>query len=723
VLCYRCGSHVPDTSETCPTCGQKYDAARQAPGGPARRRSGSENAPYKPGELVAGRFAVQEWVGGGPLGHVFRVLDQMYEVEVALKVISPRLLQEPEERTQFSLALRVGKKLAHPNLLRVYEESTDRDRPFFTAQLVEGMTLRRMMEGRAAKGQPFTLREVEPLLAQLAAALDAAHRYGPHSDLKPENIIVLPDMLKVTDYGLALGIPRLPFIQAQKGHRVEGYIAPEYAAGGEIDTRMDIYSLAAIVGEMLTGLTPDGNGVPELLAKNPDLPPAFESLYRRALNANPLARPRTAGEFSTEVSAIAARTPGALARPSRSVPSVRPVEKPPPPVPTDQLPLPPASSGAPARGAQRPEPPSEATQPMDAEMLAAIMAAPSPAPSARKAEAPEPPVRSSVPSAPVESRPAPEPRPGKPPPALRPAVAAPAPAASPPGGASAPPAPSVPRTGRKGPRGKRDTGERRRLLLWLALLTVAGLVTGSAVGYLLLKRLRPAAAAGAVGTPSPPAPGAPRPPAPSSAPPGPPAVGMAPAGSCPAGMKLVSGGAFKMGTAPDDPDQASDERPLESRQVPSFCVDEFEHPNQAGVFPTVNVSWLEAKEACQNAGKRLCTEEEWEKACKGAGNARFPYGNAFDADRCSTDDAAGNDRGLAESGRFPQCRSSYGVADLSGNVAEWTATPYAGGADMTQKGGAFNRSAFAVRCSARLNALPSARSGTVGFRCCAGLQP
>ncbi|ADO73941.1 bifunctional serine/threonine-protein kinase/formylglycine-generating enzyme family protein [Stigmatella aurantiaca] len=722
MLCYRCGSHVPDTSETCPTCGQKYDVARQAPGAPARRRSSSENAPYKPGDVVAGRFAVQEWVGGGPLGHVFRVLDQAHEVEVALKVISPRLLQEPEERTQFSLVLKVGKKLTHPNMLRVYEEGTDRDRPFFTTQLVEGMTLRRMMEGREAKGQLFTLREVEPLLAQLAAAIDASHRYGPHSDLKPENIIVLPDMLKVTDYGLALGIPRPPFVQAQKGHRVEGYIAPEYVSGGEIDARMDIYSLAAIVGEMLTGLTPDGNGVPEILAKNPELPPSFESLYRRALNANPLARPKTAGEFSTEVSAIVARSPGAASRPSRSLPSVRQAEKPPPPVPTDQLPVAQVAPPGPSRGAKHPEPPSEATQPMDAEMLAAIMAAPPAAPVSRKADAPEPPVRAPAANAPAEPRPAPEPRASKPPSAPRPSMAPGTPAASPP---VPPPAPSEPRgVKRRSTRKERETGERRRLLLWLALLTVAGLVTGSAVGYLLLKRLRQGAGAPApaAGTPSLPVPGAPRaqPPAPQE---GPSAVAMAPAGSCPPGMKLVSGGAFKMGSAPDDPDRASDEKPLESRQVPSFCVDEFEFPNRAGVFPTVNVSWLEAKDACQNVGKRLCAEEEWEKACKGAGNARFPYGNEFDANRCSTDDAAGNDRVLAESGRFAQCRSSHGVADLSGNVAEWTSTPYAGGADMTQKGGAFNRSAFAVRCSARLNGLPSARSGTVGFRCCAGLQP
>ena len=244
------------------------------------------------------------------MGYVFRAIDQQHDVEVALKVINPRLLQEPEERTQFSLVLKVGKKLNHPYLSRVYEEGFDGDRPYFTSQLIEGMTLRRMMEMRAAKGQPFTLREVEPLLGQLADALDGAHRYGPHSDLKPENIIVLPDVLKVTDYGLALGIPRPPFVQVQKGYRAEAYIAPEYVSGGEIDARMDIYSLAVIVGEMLTGLMPDADGIPEVLMKNPDLPPAFEALYRRALNANPLARPKSAGEFANEFSAIVAKSPG-----------------------------------------------------------------------------------------------------------------------------------------------------------------------------------------------------------------------------------------------------------------------------------------------------------------------------------------------------------------------------------------------------------------------------
>ncbi|RKG87683.1 protein kinase domain-containing protein [Corallococcus terminator] len=381
MLCYRCGSHVPDTSETCATCGQKFDAAARQAAGAARKR-GTEGAPYKPGDVVANRYSIQEVVGSGPLGFVFRAQDQAIDVEVALKVIQPRLVQQPEERTQFALSMRVGKKLNHPNLVRVYEEGVDGDRPWFAMQLLEGITLRRMMEQRATKGQLFSLKEVEPLLAQMAAALDGAHRFGPHSNLKPENVFVLPDLLKVTDYGLGLAVPHLPFVQAQRGHRAAAYIAPEYVNGAELDTRMDVYSLGVLMGEMVTGLLPEDGGVPEVTVRHPDLPPAFESLYRRALNQNPLARPKSGGDLHAEFAALVQRHPAAASRP-RAVPptgalpaaavAARAANKPLPPVPTGMLPI--ATAPTPAEPVQAEEeaPPPDATQPLDAATLAAIL--------------------------------------------------------------------------------------------------------------------------------------------------------------------------------------------------------------------------------------------------------------------------------------------------------------------------------------------------------------
>ena len=199
---------------------------------------------------------------------------------------------------------------------------------------------------------------------------------------------------------------------------------------------------------------------------------------------------------------------------------------------------------------------------------------------------------------------------------------------------------------------------------------------------------------------------------------------MAPAGRCLPGMKLVSGGTFKRGAAADEKDRMVDDRLQESVLVPSFCIDEYEYPNQKGALPRANMSWDQARQACSDEHKRLCTEDEWEKACKGPGSARFPYPHDFDPNRCNTDDADGKDRTLAESGRFEGCRSAYHVADLSGNVAEWTASPFSTSSlNRAQKGGAFDRPGYAVRCSARISGDPNKPEPTVGFRCCAGVQP
>jgi formylglycine-generating enzyme required for sulfatase activity len=357
-------------------------------------------------------------------------------------------------------------------------------------------------------------------------------------------------------------------------------------------------------------------------------------------------------------------------------------------VPTDQLPavtVPrvPPKSGA-AVDATQPldeaslqrivsreeEVPVDATQPMDAAMLAAIMSA-----------------------SPAQAEPAsaPQVRPGSP-------------------GVAAPASPArVPKRASKAP-------------LLLAVLAVAGLVTGSAVAYLILRgKQQPPAP---VAAPAAPPPVATKPTAPDAqavAPVAPavPADGQA----CPAGMRHIPGGAFPMGTSPDERTKGFDERPLTTEDVASFCMDEFEFPNVPDSSPRVDVSWTEAKAACARVGKRLCSEGEWEKACKGPGHTRFPYGNTFDPNACNTEDSFGDDRALAHSGQFAKCRSGYGVADLSGNVAEWTASAYTNNADMTQKGGAFDRPDYAARCSARKNGAPSDRAPTVGFRCCADVRP
>jgi eukaryotic-like serine/threonine-protein kinase len=158
------------------------------------------------------------------------------------------------------------------------------------------------------------------------------------------------------------------------------------------------------------------------------------------------------------------------------------------------------------------------------------------------------------------------------------------------------------------------------------------------------------------------------------------------------------------------------------KQVGSFCMDTYEYPNRAGVLPQVSVTWKQAKDACETLGKRLCTEAQWERACAGKDNKRFPYGPLYDADACNTRGSTGKERALAPAGSFPRCVSSEGLVDLSGNAAEWTDTIFSS-SDMTQKGGAFDGAQAESHCTARMRGAPMNSAASLGFRCCVGVQP
>ncbi len=188
---------------------------------------------------------------------------------------------------------------------------------------------------------------------------------------------------------------------------------------------------------------------------------------------------------------------------------------------------------------------------------------------------------------------------------------------------------------------------------------------------------------------------------------------------CPAGMRYIPAGSLRMGSAPDDPLRKPGEKPNTPTFVAAFCIDLYEYPNQPGSQPRVNVNYFSAQKMCADQGKRLCSEREWERTCKGPGNRRFPYGDDYNANACATQDQGGAPRGISSSGGWSGCRSSFGVYDLSGNVREWTSTPIAPGqASYVVRGGSASQPDWAVRCAVREAALPSTQSHTLGFRCC-----
>ncbi len=170
-----------------------------------------------------------------------------------------------------------------------------------------------------------------------------------------------------------------------------------------------------------------------------------------------------------------------------------------------------------------------------------------------------------------------------------------------------------------------------------------------------------------------------------------------------------------------------------------FCIDRYEFPNRAGARPAVMISFLEAREACRDEGKRLCSNEEWTLACEGPARLPYPYGYSRDPQACNVDrrhrfpntDLLSGSVGVAAevtrlddraaSGSFPRCVSHYGVADMSGNVDEWvqlsTKSPLNSESAPGSKGGYFGP--VRARCRPTTTAHgPEFRFYQLGFRCC-----
>ncbi len=180
-------------------------------------------------------------------------------------------------------------------------------------------------------------------------------------------------------------------------------------------------------------------------------------------------------------------------------------------------------------------------------------------------------------------------------------------------------------------------------------------------------------------------------------------------------MLYVPGGTFVQGRfGSEAPDVATSSEPLRNViNVGSFFIDRYEFPNKPGAKPATRVTWDKADEACQAIGKRLCSAEEWEKACKGPGNTIYAYSDEFN-ESCGAE--VDGDYKL---GDRKDCASAYGVYDLSSGLREWTS-----GSHPTKdnrklvKGGLRSNSIRGTRCALSVDEGSGFSETTLGFRCC-----
>jgi serine/threonine-protein kinase len=256
------------------------------------------------GHVLDGRYRVDARIAVGGMATVYRALDTRLDRVLALKVMHPTLAADVSFVERFIREAKSVARLAHPNVVQVFDQGADGSYVYLAMEYIAGCTLRDVLRERGALQPRAALDILEPVLA----ALGAAHRAGfVHRDMKPENVLIGDDgRVKVADFGLVRAVDTVTSTTGTVLGTVS-YLAPEQIEHGTSDTRVDVYACGVVLYEMLTGAKPHTADSPvQVLYQHlhEDVPPpsvtvpgmayALDELVTAATARNPEVRPADA---------------------------------------------------------------------------------------------------------------------------------------------------------------------------------------------------------------------------------------------------------------------------------------------------------------------------------------------------------------------------------------------------------------------------------------------
>ena len=306
-------------------CGALLPAPASIPGLGFLKRGGRDPLI---GQTVAGRFRVEELIGQGGMGKVYRARHLALDRLVCLKMLKPALLRDPTVVGRVEREAMAASRLNHPNSIQVLDFGRNESDGalYLVMEHVQGKDLRAVLRDE----WPVPEERLCQIMAQVLAALGEAHAHNViHRDLKPENVMLeqrrdQADFVKVLDFGIAkiLDSDLPPLTRSDVVCGTPQYMAPEQATGARLDGRADLYAVGVMLYQLATGQLPfDGPAAMDVLTRQvnePPVPPrkkqpnapisaAMEALILRVLSKDPALRPQTAEEFRQLLLAIPAR--------------------------------------------------------------------------------------------------------------------------------------------------------------------------------------------------------------------------------------------------------------------------------------------------------------------------------------------------------------------------------------------------------------------------------
>jgi eukaryotic-like serine/threonine-protein kinase len=269
--------------------------------------------------IAGGRYAVERTLGTGGMAVVYLARDEELGRPVAIKVLEERFAGDEHFRERFVREARMAAGLAHPNVVSIYDAGEEDGTPFIVMECVEGTTLAE----EVARRKRLPAGEVVDLALQACGGLAHAHDAGlVHRDVKPQNLLLREDgVLKIADFGIARTADATQLTQVGTVLGTVQYLSPEQAAGEQVTAAADLYSLGAVLYELLTGRPPrsfeslaelgarQGEPIAPVRELAPEVPESLEEVVMRCLAKNTAYRPESAAALAHQLAAASPEPP------------------------------------------------------------------------------------------------------------------------------------------------------------------------------------------------------------------------------------------------------------------------------------------------------------------------------------------------------------------------------------------------------------------------------